>query len=83
MAKQTAAVEVQDDEKQDTLPEAIRKISAGVARLTAVGLNKRAIVVLLKDSTGISKETIGNVLGGLQELANQYATPVKVKKPRG
>lgn len=57
---------------EDTLPEAIRKISAATQRLTKLGLNRDAVVVLLRDATGLPKKTIMQVLDGLAELERSY-----------
>lgn len=58
--------------EQDTLAEAITKISAGVTALRRSGLNKRAIVVLLQDLTGVNKREIIQVIDGLSNLAANY-----------
>jgi hypothetical protein len=57
-----------------TLAEAIVKISAGFEDLKKSGLNQKAIVVLLNDSTGIGKRDIERVLLGLHDLAKVYAS---------
>lgn len=60
---------------RDTLADAIVAISEGVKRLAASGLNRRAIIVLLRDSTGVGIVDISSVLNGLETLARDYARP--------
>ena len=59
------------EEPQDPA-ETIRKVSAGMQKLRASGLNRQAIVALLQDQTGCQKTDINRVLDGLGELARQY-----------
>lgn len=54
------------------LAEAIRGVSAGLDKLFATGLNRRAIIVLLDDSTGVGKRNIEKVLDGLSTLAKDF-----------
>lgn len=74
MSKGKPLMEVLDDEPADVhdLATNIRKLSEGVEKLLASGLNRKAVVVLLKDHTGVSQKTINTVLDGLQELAKKY-----------
>lgn len=58
----------------ESLAEAIRNISAGMRRLIGSGLNRKAIVVLLKDSTGQPKHVIEQVLDHLDELSRKYTS---------
>lgn len=58
----------------DSLPEAIRKISAGLARLNSTGLNRKAVIVLLRHETGLGIGVIETVFDGLAELARKYTT---------
>jgi hypothetical protein len=58
----------------DQLADAIKKISDGMTRLTASGLNRRAIIVLLQDHTSLSRVSIRKVLDGLAELKERYTT---------
>lgn len=54
------------------LPEAIRKISQGFTKLKKQGLNRKAIVVLLHDASGVTKTNILKVLDGLADLEKNY-----------
>ena len=59
--------------ERPVLAEAIVKISEAVDKLFAGGLNRRAVVALIRDNTsGISKHTIGIVLDVLQDLRRDY-----------
>lgn len=54
------------------LAQAIVDISAAMNKLTRSGLNKKAIIVLLQDQTGLGKGSIECVLNGLDGLAKAY-----------
>jgi hypothetical protein len=58
----------------ETLAEAIVKISAGFDHLSKSGLNRKAIVILLNDWTGVGKRDIERVLAGLGDLSKVYCT---------
>lgn len=57
---------------QDALAKAIVAISTAAVKLAATGLNRKAVVVLLADSTGLAKRTITAVLDGLEDLKQAY-----------
>ncbi len=57
---------------REVLAEVIVKISDGVTKLLKSGLNRRAIVTLLRDSTGCNRSEIEAVLEGLETLARDY-----------
>ncbi len=57
---------------REVLAEVIVKISEGMEKLLRSGLNRRAIVILLRDSTGCTKTDIEAVLEGLDTLARDY-----------
>lgn len=59
---------------KEVLAENIVKISEGMTKLLASGLNRKAIVVLLKHSTGLGGGEINSVLDGLQQLRTNYCT---------
>jgi len=56
----------------EELAEAIKRISAAVARLQKSGLNEKAIIVLLHDSSGVTKKNIKYVLDHLAYLPQVY-----------
>jgi len=58
--------------EQDTLADHIRRISDGFQRLTRSGINRYAVVVLLKEATRLSKRDIEAVLGSLKDLERTY-----------
>lgn len=60
---------------EENLADAIRKISSGMEKLTRSGLTRKAVVVLLKDATGVGKKEIEKVLTGLGTLAQKYTVP--------
>lgn len=69
----------QDPVEPEVLATAIRDLSAAVQRLELSGLNRRAILVLLRDATGLSLKDVGYVLNAMHELERNYCTP---RKPR-
>ena len=64
----------QGEEKVPTevLAEAIVKISEGFLQLKRSGLNRRAIVVLVKDASGVGIYEIQKVLNALEDLRRMY-----------
>ncbi len=66
---------VQDEETpipKDILANEICKLSDAANKLLLSGLNEKAIVVLLKEETGLSKRDIVLVLNALSQLRNDY-----------
>ncbi len=59
----------------------IAKIEEGLRHIERGGLNRRAIVALIHDSTKLGKRTIEVVLDGLAGLRAQYVA-FPVKKPK-
>jgi hypothetical protein len=55
------------------LAEAIQRISEAMVKLTRSGLNRDAILALVKDDTGLAKSVIRQVLESLSTLAKSYA----------
>lgn len=54
------------------LADAVRRIGAAVKEFRTAGLKRQAIVVLLHDSTKVSKRDINAVLDGLETLEQVY-----------
>lgn len=70
-----SVVVTQDEENpvaQEVLADVIVKISDGMTKLLASGLNRKAIIVLLHDSTDQPKYRIEAVLDGLDSLRAAY-----------
>lgn len=59
-------------ETTEILAEAITRIGDGFRELQASGLNRKAIVVLLRDATGLGKRDIETVLDALARLRGWY-----------
>ncbi|MHC2462108.1 hypothetical protein [Bradyrhizobium embrapense] len=59
----------------ENLADVIAKIGEGFARLQKSGLNRKAVVVLLNDWTGVGKRDIERVLTGLADLSKVYCRP--------
>lgn len=54
------------------LAEAIMAVSEAMRKLSASGLNRKAIVTLVKDATGITKQDIEIILDTLVDLKAMY-----------
>lgn len=63
------------EHNNDTLAKAIVKISDGMDRLLASGLNRRAVMILLKYETGLSLRNVETVCDSLASLAEKYTNP--------
>ena len=63
----------------EVLADSIVAISAGMRKIRQGRLGDRAILVLLKDATGVPQYTIKKVLDGLESLE---ATYLKKKQKR-
>lgn len=61
-----------ENDGEEKLVESIRKISKAVGRILKTGLNRKAVIVLLKDDTGLSGRVIENVLNSLEDLERKY-----------
>lgn len=59
----------------DVLAEAIVKISAEMARINDSRLNRKALLVLLSHSTGLTQRDVANVVDSLASLETMYCTP--------
>jgi len=74
--KRRAKVEVVQPEGEEIptkiLAEAIVKIGEGFKRLRKSGLNRRGIVVLVRDACGVGFCDINAVLDALETLAERY-----------
>lgn len=62
-------------EEPKDLSSAIEAISDGLKRLVGSGLNRKAIIVLLHDATGVARRDITAVLDGLNDLKKLYTLP--------
>ena len=69
-------VEIQQDTSNPVPPiilaEALISISASFRKLTKSGLNRRAIIALLHDDTGLRKKDLVLVLDSLDDLAKNF-----------
>lgn len=63
----------------EEIAEAVIALSQGVKKLLSGRLNKKAIVVLLQDSTSMGRRSIEEVLAALEGLEDRYIN--KKKKP--
>lgn len=77
MAKETQPPpEISADDAR-RLADSVRKIEKGMKELNEAGLNRKAIVVLLAESTGVSRRDINAVLNGLETLGSEYLEKTK------
>jgi|GEM_PF-3150370 len=58
--------------EKEILADAIVNVSAAMRKLSASGLNRNAIVTLVKDATGITKKDIEQILQALVDLKRMY-----------
>ena len=77
MAKQTTPpVKVKLDEKNpepvEIIAKAIIDIDAGIKKVLSSSLKKRAIMLLIKDASGVSYSNIEKVLNALDNLRSTY-----------
>lgn len=63
---------VQQTDPPIILADHIRDISKAAKKLSDSGLNRKAVVVLLKHETGIGMGAIETVLNGLKQLEARY-----------
>lgn len=61
----------------EILATAVRELAQGVKKLRASPLNDRAIILLLHDTTGISKRDIQSMLDSMENLERTYLKPGK------
>lgn len=61
----------------EVIAQSIKKVADSVRRLRGSGLTERAIIVLLRDASGVAKGEIEQVLRGLDKLEKLYLTPTK------
>jgi len=62
------------------IQEAVLGLSQAMKELNTSRLTENAVIVLLADSTKVSKSTIKEVLRGLKTLEETYIKPVREKR---
>lgn len=72
-------IEVVKDEADEipfeVMERAIVEISESMKRITETRVSRKMLVVLLRDSTGLTKGTIESVLNGLDRIEQNYLKP--------
>lgn len=76
MTKKEESLEINPETAKE-LAAAIRRIDKAVSDLQSSGLNRKALVVLLNESTGVSRRDINAVLNGLESLEKEFLEPEK------
>lgn len=66
-----------EPEPAELLAASIVKLADGIERLTSSGLSSRAMEVLLKDCTGVSRENIRAILEAAPRLRAWYLAKPK------
>lgn len=61
------------------LANAVKRIDKAMKEFASSGLHRRALVVLLNDSTGVAKRDINAVLDGLEGLGEAYLEKAESK----
>jgi len=80
MAKTEAQLPEITPNDAKSLAEAIRKIDKAVKTLVESGLNRKALVVLLHEETGVARRDINGVLDGLENLGAAFLDMSKEEK---
>jgi len=62
----------EEEVPKEILADAIVKISDGFQRLKGSGLNRRAIVVLVKDASGVGMGDVNRILDAMEKLKDWY-----------
>lgn len=62
----------ENPETPEILAEAIVRIGEGLQKLSASGLNKKAIIVLVQDRTKLPQRDIESVIDALAQLKGWY-----------
>jgi hypothetical protein len=63
----------------EIIAESIVKISKAMEAISKTRLNRRALIVLISESSGTPRTHVKNVLDSLQQLAEDYLTKVPKK----
>ena len=66
----------------DAIADAIQKVAAGMQKLRSSRLNERAVIVLIKDASGLSVGDIRKVLSAAENLEGLYLKPRRRKESR-
>ena len=59
-------------ESAEIIAQSIKKLADGVRAMDTSGLSERAIIILLRDASGLGKREIENVLWALRSLERLY-----------
>ena len=68
------------EQSLEDMAEEIGKLCAIGAKLANSRLKRRAVVLLLKDLTGVPMTSIEKILDGLEAVGKEYLKPKKGKK---
>jgi len=71
-AKATVKINEENPEPEELIASSIIQLAEGVEKLNKSRLNQRAILVLLKDMTGISMNQIDRILKAVGQLKTHY-----------
>jgi hypothetical protein len=59
-------------ERLAEIPDMIQRLDAAVRKLSESGLNRRCLIVLLADVSGVNKTNVGKVLDALPKLVDSF-----------
>jgi hypothetical protein len=68
----TVKVDEENPQPMEILAQSIIELSDGVKKLLAGSLNRRALIILLNASSGVSKTEIHNILISIEELKKDF-----------
>ena len=83
MAKNTevkVVLDAEQPEPTEVIAASIIKISDGFGKLIKGGLNRRALLVLIKDHTNVPMHEVGLVLDALPKLKEIYCDKPRAKR---
>ena len=75
MAKVIVKKDEENPEPTEVIAAAIIEISAAIKKMDAGRLKRRAILVLLRDQTGLPMSEIERVLNAIGDLEKDYVKP--------
>ena len=80
LAEVKVVLDTEQPEPTEVIAASIIKISDGFAKLIKGGLNRRALLVLIKDNTNVPMHEVGRVLDCLPKLKEIYCDKPKPSK---
>lgn len=77
--KVVQSLDDQDNVPLEIIAQSIKAISDSVKKMRQLSLNNKAIILLLHDSSKVSKTQIHNVLMAMENLEDEYLKKPEIK----